>query len=145
MGEELRPRLHVGADVRDVDRHVAHHAHTALGRVGAKRTPLALEAHLVGERSGAGEPHPPADPVGLPGHEVLDLCFRDPSLRLREQPARARERRARAIRRFELVRRTERQHLPPGLAGRREPVDQAVRLLVEHPVGRRRRVEENAG
>ncbi len=48
-----------------------------------------------------------------------------------EEPGRAGERRGDAVRRAELVGRAERQHLPPRLARRGEPVDEPVRLAVE--------------
>ena len=46
-------------------------------------------------------------------------------LRLGEEAAPGGERRGRRVRRAELVGRAERQHLPPALAGGREPVDEA--------------------
>ena len=39
----------------------------------AQRPPLALEAHLVGDRASAGEARPVADPVRMARDEVLDL------------------------------------------------------------------------
>ena len=59
--EQLRPAGDVGAAVGDVDRQVADQPDAALGRVRAQRSPLPLEAHLVGDRVRAGEaaPSPP--------------------------------------------------------------------------------------
>ena len=59
--EQLRVGLVVGAARGDVDRHVADQPHAALGRVGAQRAPLAVEAHLVRDR--APGLRPVADPV----------------------------------------------------------------------------------
>ena len=77
--EELRPRRDVGARVGDVDRDVADQPDAALARVGAQRLPLALEAHLVGERARAGEARPVADPVRVARDEVLDLVGSRPA------------------------------------------------------------------
>jgi hypothetical protein len=77
--------------------------------------------------------------------EVLDLDGRDPRLGSREELWGGGKRRRRAIRRALLVRRPERQHLPPRLAGRREPVDEPVGLAVELSRRQRRRVEKDAG
>ena len=63
-------RAVVGGAGRDVDRDVADQPHAALGRVRAQRAPLALEAHLVGERAAAGEARPVLDPAGLALAEV---------------------------------------------------------------------------
>ena len=50
VAEQLRVSAVVGAAGRDVDRDVADQPHAALGGVRAQRGPLALEAHLVGDR-----------------------------------------------------------------------------------------------
>ena len=52
----------VGAPRRHVDGHVADQPDPALGRIGAKRAPLALESHLRRDRAAPGEPLPVADP-----------------------------------------------------------------------------------
>ena len=73
VGEQLRPRLDVRALVGDVDRHVADQPHAAVARVRAQRAPLPLEPHLVGDRAGAGEARPLADPVRMTRDELVDL------------------------------------------------------------------------
>ena len=70
---------------------------------------------------------------------------RSPSrVRVGEQAGPAREGRRGAVRRAVLVRRAERQDLPPRLAGRREPVDEAVRLVAEPAARQRGRVQQDA-
>ena len=80
----------------------------------------------------------------MPRDEVLGLRLGDLGVRLGEQPVPAREGRGGAVRRAVLVRRAEREHLPPRLPGRLEPVHEAVRLVAETPAGKRGGVEEDA-
>ena len=143
--EQLRPAIVIGAAVGDVDRHVADQPDAALGRVGPQRPPLPLEAHLVGERLRAGEARPAAGPEGMARDEVLDLAGRDPRGRPGQELRGRREGRRRPVRRAELVGRPERQDLPPRLACRLEPVDEAVRIPVQLPGRERGRMEEDAG
>ena len=75
--EELRPGEMVGAALGDVDRQVADDSDAALVRVPPQRAPLALEAHLVGDRALAGERGPLADPERVAGDEVSELVALD--------------------------------------------------------------------
>ena len=52
LREELRMRGDLGALLGDVDRDVADQVDPALARVPPQLAPLAVEAHLVGERAG---------------------------------------------------------------------------------------------
>ena len=143
--EELRVERVVGAVGRHVDRHVADQPHAALGRVGAQRAPLALEAHLLRDRVAARERRPVADPERVARDERLELVRRHLRARLGEQPAPGRERRRADVRRAELVRRRERQDLPPRLPRRRQPVHEPVRLGPEPAAGQRGRVQQDPG
>ena len=145
MLEQLGVGLVVGAAGRHVDRHVADQPHAALLRVGAQRTPLAVEADLVGHRVVPGEPLPIPDPVGLARPELRPLAVAHGRVPLRQQPGRRRERRRRLVRRAPLARRPQREHLPPRLAGRREPVHEPVGLVAEAAARKRGRVELDSG
>ena len=145
VAEQLRVRAVVGRAGRDVDRHVADQPHAALVRVRAQRRPLALEAHLVGDRAAAGEARPVLDPARLALAEVELLGLRDRRRRLGEEPRPGRERRRRLVRRAVAVGRPERQHLPPRLAGVGEPVDPGERVAAEPAAGQRGGVELDAG
>ncbi len=134
----------VAASGRDVDRHVADDADAALVRVPAQRRPLALEAHLVGERVPSREADPVVDPEGVAALEVASLRTSDTRLGLGEQPGPSRERRRRGVRRAEVVRRVQRQHLPEACSRRREPVDERVRVRAEASPRQRRRMELHA-
>ena len=142
--EELGMGEVVAAAGRDVDRHVADDPDAALGRVGAQRRPLALEPHLLLDRAVAGERRPVGEPGRLPVTERASLARLDRALRIGEQPAPGRERRRRRVGRADGVGRIERQHLPPRGAGRREPVDEGVRLRAEPAARERRRMELHA-
>jgi hypothetical protein len=63
--------------------------------------------------------------------EVLELVVGDRRVRIRQQLRRGRERRLGPVGGEELVRRPERQNLPPGLPGGLEPVHEAVCLVAE--------------
>ena len=63
---------------------------------------------------------------------------------IRQQAGPGGERRARLVRRAVAVRRPERQHLPPGLAGRRQPVDESVGLAAQPAAGQRGDVQLDA-
>ena len=76
--------------------------------------------------------------------EVLELVAGDRRVGLGEQARRGGERGRGAVRRAELVRRPERQDLPPRLPGRLEPVDEAVRLVAEPAARQRGRVQEDS-
>ncbi len=135
VAEQLRVRAMVGAAGRHVDRHVADDAHAALRRVAAQRAPLALEAHLVGHRASARERLPVPDPVGVALAEGLGLGGGHAGATVREEPAPRRERRRRLVRRPVAVGGTQREHLPPRLARRLEPVDPLVGRRAEAPPG----------
>ena len=130
---------------RDVDRHVADQPHAALVRVRAQRAPLALEAHLVGDRAAAGEARPVLDPARLALAEVELLGAADRRGRLGQQPRPGGERRARLVRRAIAVGRPERQHLPPRLAGVGEPVHPRVGVAAQAPARQRGGMELHAG
>ena len=134
----------VGAAVRDVDRKVADDPDAAVGRVGAECRPFPLEADLVGERAGTGEPLPGGRPVGVAVAEALDLAGLDLGVRLGEKAAPAGERRRRGVRGAVPVGRDQREDLPPALPGGGEPVDEALRLGAEARARERRRVEKDA-
>ena len=134
----------VCAAVRDVDRKVADDPDATAVRVGAQRRPLALEADLVGERAGPGEPLPAGRPVGVAVAEALDLAGLDLGVRLGEKAAPAGERRRRSVRGAVPVGRDQREDLPPALPGGGEPVDEALRLGAEARARERRRVEKDA-
>ena len=142
--EELGMREVVGAVLGDVDREVADQPDAALVRVALERAPLALEAHLVGDRVLAGERRPLPDPRRMAGDERVQLVRLDRGLGVLEEPAPAGERRRGLVGRVELVRRSERQDLPPRLAGRREPVDERARLRPEPSARQRGRVQQDA-
>ena len=132
--EELRVCEVVGAAVGDVDRHVAEDAHAALPAY-ARSAP-----HSRSKRTWSSTLPPNCDPVVDPvrvaGAERLHLGAVTARLRLREQRGRAGERgrpTCTAIR--QPVGRPERQHLPPALARRGEPVDEAERVLSSTPPG----------
>ena len=118
---------------RDVDRHVADQPHAALVRVRPQRAPLALEPHLVGDRAATGEARPVLDPARLALAEVELLVLAHRRVRLGQQPRPGGERRARLVWRAVAIRRAERQHLPPRLAGLHQPVDPRVRVAPEPP------------
>ena len=141
VAEHPGVRAVVGRRRGDVDRDVTDQADAAIGGVRAQRGPLALEADLVGDRAAAREARPVLDPAGLALAEVELLRLADGRRGLGEQARPGRERRARLVRRAVAVGRAERQHLPPRLAGVREPVDPGVRVPPEAPSGQRRRVE----
>ena len=124
--EQLGMRAVVGRPGRDVDRDVADQPHAALGGVRTQAAPLAVEAHLVGDGAAPREAHPVVDPARLALAEVELLALGHPRRGLRQQPGPGREGRARLVRRAVAIGRAERQHLPPGLAGVREPVDPRV-------------------
>ena len=137
-------RALVGRAGRDVDRHVADQPHAARRGVRAQRSPLALEAHLVGQRAAPAEALPVARPRPRALGEVQLLGARHPRPRLRQQPGPGRERRARLVGRAVAVRRTQRQHLPPALPRVREPVHPGVRFRAEPAAGERGRVQLHA-
>ena len=125
VAEELGPADVVGAAGRDVDGHVADQAHAALVGVHAQCRPLALEAHLVVDRPrAAGEGRPVVDPEAVALAEVLALGRRHRRVGIGQEPAPRGEGRRRLVGRALAVGRAERQHLPPRLARRREPVDE---------------------
>ena len=136
----------VGAVVGDVDRHVADQAHAARARVVAQRRPLALEAHLVGERAARRRSAPSrrSSTEWRATKSSISRSETGASGSARSRGERG-ERRRRAVRRAELVGRPERQHLPPGLPRGREPVDEPVRLGAEAAAGQRRRMQEDSG
>ena len=72
--EELGVRALVDAALRDVDRHVADQADAPLGRVGAQRRPLAVEADLVVDA--AARRRPVLDPEGVRAPEGGPLAVR---------------------------------------------------------------------
>ena len=137
-------RAVVGAPRRDVDRDVADDPHAALLGVRAQRRPLAVEAHLVGDRAARAEARPVLDPVALALAEVELLGARHPSLRRSQQPRPGGERRRRLVGRAMAVRRAQRQHLPPRLAGLREPVHPGVGVRAEPAAGQRRGMQLDA-
>jgi hypothetical protein len=128
----------------DVDRDVSDDSDAARGRVRAERAPLAVEAHLVGDRIVAGERLPVAEPASRTLREVAHVARRNRCVGVREQAGPARERRRGRVRRPERVRRIEREHLPPPGPGRREPVDERVGLRPQAALRERRRVELDA-
>ena len=142
--EQLRVRAVVGAAGRDVDRDVADDLHAALGRVGPQRSPLAVEADLVGDRPARAEARPVLDPRVLALAEVELLGLRHGGVRLAQQAGPGGERGGRLVGRAMAVRRSQRQHLPPLLAGLREPVDPGVGLPPEAAAGQRSGVQLHA-
>ena len=68
-------RALVGRAGGDVDRDVADQPDAAVGGVRPQRGPLALEAHLVGDRAAAGDRRPALDPAGLALAEVELLAL----------------------------------------------------------------------
>jgi hypothetical protein len=134
----------VGAAGGDVDRHVADQPHAAVGRVAAQRGPLAVEADLVGDRVAAAVLPPVVDPERVALAEVELLRAGDRRPRLGQQPRPGGERRLGLVGRAIAVGRAERQHLPPGLAGVREPVDERVRVAPEPAAGQGGRVQLDA-
>ena len=93
-------------------------------RRSAQRAPLALEAHLVGDRASPGERRPVADPVRVRARRSARSPPRVTGASGPRAGRRARERRRGAVRRAVLVGRAERQDLPPRLPRRGEPVDE---------------------
>src|SRR5205085_1133523 len=91
-----------------------------------------------------GEGRPACRPERMARDEFLDVGAAHRRARLCEQSRRRRERRRGGVRRAKCVRRPERQHLPPRLAGGGEPVDEAVRLLAQPPARKRRWMQEDA-
>jgi hypothetical protein len=143
--EQRRMFDRVGAATGDVDRKVADDPDAALGSVGAKCGPLALEANLVGEGALPREPLPARRPVRVTVAEALDLGRLDLGVRVGEEPVPGGERRGGGVRGAVPVRRDEREDLPPALAGGREPVDETLRLSAEPSARERRRMEKDAG
>jgi hypothetical protein len=141
--EELGARAVVRAALRDVDGEIAEDADAALTRICTQRFPLALEPHLI--RDIPRKRCPVADPVRMTRDERLQLVRGDARVRLREKAVPRRERRRRLVRRAVLVRRAERENLPPRLPRRCEPVDEAVRVGVQPSARKRRRVQQNTG
>ena len=124
--EQLGVRAVVDRPGGDVDRHVPDQPHPARRPVLAQRCPLAVEPHLVGDRAARPEPRPVVDPVrvALPEVELVGARHRRP--RVGQQPAPRGEGGSRLVRRPVAVRRSQREHLPPGLPGVRQPVDEPV-------------------
>ena len=92
-----------------------------------------------------GERRPVARPERVPRDEVLDVLRGHARARLGEQRGRRRRTPTTALYgEPAVVGRAERQHLPPRLAGRREPVDEAVRLLAEPAARQRRRMQQDS-
>ena len=85
-----------------------------------------------------------AGPEGVPRDEVLGLGLGHLGVGIGEQAGPAGEGGGGAVRRAVLVRRAERQDLPPRLPGRVQPVDEAVRLVAEASAGQRGRVQQDA-
>ena len=143
--KQRRPRAVVGPVGSDVDRHVADQPDPALVGVLPQRTPLAREAHLIGHRAPATrEALPVADPERLALAEVRDLVVANLRRRLREQASPGGERRRGLVRGPCAVRRPERQHLPPRLAGTLEPVDEAEGVIAKRSGRERRRMQLHA-
>ena len=140
--EELRPGPLVGAVGRDVDGDVAEDPDPAVPRVPAKRRPLAVEPHLVGEVP--AERGPRVDPVGLPRRERLQLRVAHRGVRLLQQGGGRGERRRRLVGRTVLVGDGHRQHLPDRLTRLDEPVDEVTGRLPEPPARQRRDVQLHA-
>ena len=89
---------------------------------------------------------PVVDPVRVALPERTRVPRRHRRVRIGEQRGRARERRRRHVGRAgDPFGRPERQNLPPCLARSREPVDEAIRVLVEYPVRQRGRMEQDSG
>ena len=129
--EQLGVGAFVGGVGRDVDRDVADQTHAAVGGIPAQRRPFAVEAHLVVQGRLARERDPVLDPVGGLLAEQPALVVGDGRVRIGQQRGRSGERGVRLVRRAVFVGRRQRQHLPPRLAGRGEPVDPRVGLRTE--------------
>ena len=93
--EEVGVRALVDAALGDVDRHVADQAHAPLGRVGAQRRPLAIEADLVVDAPARGRPV--LDPERVRAAECGPLARRDRRVRV-ARGSRPRPRRRRRTR-----------------------------------------------
>ena len=135
-------RAVVDAALGDVDRHVADQPHAALGGVVAQRRPLALEAHLVVDARRRRPPSPRSSSAFARRNAARSRAV-TARVRLREQAVPGRERGGGRVRRADLVRRAEREHLPPALPGRREPVDERVGVRVEPAARERGRVQHD--
>ena len=126
----------VGGAGRDVDRDVADQFHAALGRVGAQRAPLAVEAHLVGQRVRA-----PANASqssiqrGARSRKSSSSALVTGAAGSPSSSARPRTPTPTCTA-IVLVGRPQREHLPPGLARRGEPIDQGVGVRPEAAAGR---------
>ncbi|HEY0415066.1 MAG TPA: hypothetical protein VGC78_01660 [Gaiellaceae bacterium] len=141
--EEPAVRTVVGAVPGDVDRHVAEDPDAAVARVRAQLPPLAIEPDLVLDR--ASVRGPVVDPVRVALAELGHLLRTHAGAGSGEQLRRSRERGGRHVRRPSLpLGRPERQHLPPPLARRGEPVDEAVGVLVQYSVRERRRMQQDS-
>ena len=139
--EDLGVRELVGRLGRDVDRDVADQLHAALLGVRPQRGPLAVEADLVIQSVLARERQPVLDPVGGAFAEIQALGSGNRGRGRAEQLRRGGERRRRFVGRVVLVGRAQRQHLPPRLAGRGQPVDPGVGVRTEPSGGQRRGVQ----
>ena len=103
--------------------------------VGPQGRPFALEADLVGDRAASPKSAPNRSSSNPALAEVRDLGPRDGGPGLAEQPPPRGKGRAGLVGRAVAVRGSERQHLPPALAGGGEPVDEPVGLAAERPPG----------
>ena len=111
----------------------------------AQGIPLALEAHLVGDCArAAGEALPVVDPEGVSRAEGRDLGGAHGRAGLGQQARPAGEGRGRGVGRARAVGRAERQHLPPGLAGGGQPVDEAVGRGAEAAARERGHMEQDS-
>ncbi len=145
VAEELGMADVVGAAGRDVDGHVADQAHAALVGIHAQCRPLAVEADLVvdGPRA-AGEGRPVVDPEPVALAELRALGLGHRRVGIGQEPAPCSESRRCLVGRALTIGRPERQHLPPGLARRREPVDELQRGCAKLPARKRGQMQLHA-
>jgi hypothetical protein len=132
VAEQLGMRAVVDRAGRDVDRHIADQPHAGRLRVRAQRRPLAIEAHLVGDRAAT---RPVIDPERVALAEVELGLARHRCPRVGQQTRPRRERRRGLVRRAVPIRRPQRQHLPPRLSRLRQPIDETERLATEATAG----------
>ena len=142
--EERRMGDRVARVARDVERDVADQPDPTLVGVRLQRQPLALEARLGASLRLAGELHPLLEPGALRRTLVSLAAVVVRRAGQRQQALEAGERRARRVRRAELVGDVERQQLPPGLPRLDEPVDEPVGVLVEPPGRERGDMQQHA-
>ena len=143
--EQLGVRRVVGAAGADVDRDVADQPDAALARVAPQRAPLALEAHLVGERRPRRRSAPSRRSSRPARHGTPSSSPARRAPRARPAaPARPRTPRstctASPMRSGGPSGSTCHQDWPGG----GEPVDERVRRGSEAPAGKRRHVEQDS-